>query len=159
MPTAPAAIAPPWDITYTIWGRSALLNTGIYGAVCVFAGGGGGVGLALLTGLISAIISLPAIVVLRWLLPIVLAIKSRQWRITGVLGFVTLLYLVLAIPVSMALSVGSDDANPVQLTWSATAFVLAFTSPCLAGTLIAAGHTCRTLLFRPDSLVSNAANT
>jgi uncharacterized membrane protein YkgB len=145
-------IANPWQTAYTIWGSNALLSTIIYIAALGFFGGNVSIEFGLLVGLISAMISLPVLVALRWALPPLLTLKLQSQRVVSVGVLVVLLFLLLAMPFSMACSIGADDANSVQLNWSEVGGILFFASPCLLGALVATGYTCRALLFRPDFL-------
>jgi hypothetical protein len=150
MPVGHPIIAHPWQTAYTIWGGSAVLNPVIYMAALGLFGGGTGIEFSIAIGLVSAMLSLPTIVALRWVLPPLLALRMRNGRIIGVAGSVVLLFFMLAVPFGMACSIGADDANSVQLNWRAVCALLFFASPCLIGSLIVTGYVCRTLLFRSD---------
>ncbi|WP_201981440.1 hypothetical protein [Hymenobacter rubidus] len=97
-------IANPWQLDYTVWGSSALLNTAIYMAGFALFGGNAGIELGCFVGLVSGMVSLPAIVMLRWVMPRLLALKTRAKRLLSVMGLVVALFLLKLFRKSKSLS-------------------------------------------------------
>jgi hypothetical protein len=141
-------ITNPWQTATTIWGSTALLIPIIYMALFATFSGNAGVEFSIFIGILTAIISLPALVVLRWALPKLLTLKQRNQRIISITGFVVSLFLAVEIPFSLMFSIGGDDANSALVNWSDVGGILFFTSPCLLVGLLTTCYLCRALFFR-----------
>jgi hypothetical protein len=153
MPSLPVLIEHIWQTACKIWCSSALFNVLFYTVVFAIGEGSDGILFGVLVGLISAIISLPAIVLLHSVLPWLLNIKHRIQRISSISGVIVFLFLLLAIPFGMVVcSSITSDGPAVQLGWSMVWVFLLLVSPCLMGSLFATGYICRTLLFRPNAV-------
>jgi hypothetical protein len=135
------------ELAYTTWGLANVGSATLYITIFSVFGGMAGVEMGAFFALAVAILSLPALLPLRLLLPKLVLLKSRSHRQWAVAILISITFLALALPTSFALDSTAPHAQQAGYRWHPDWVLLTFGAPCWLSAMVATAYTCRHWLF------------